>query len=191
MLRQPDLPEQQRAEYAKTIMDASRRLSTLITNILKLNKLENQQIYPEKTVYDLGEQLCQCLLSFEDVWEEKNMELETDLAEGVLIESDPELPPLLTLCIAVPSFALVIYVLNGGYRGPLAYAVYVLSAYALVISITGGPGIIVGFSQWLKARPLTRKMLRIPLVKRFAEDVRFRAAFLYIRAFWSTCSISP
>ena len=72
-------------------MDASRRLSTLITNILKLNKLENQQIYPEKTVYDLGEQLCQCLLSFEDIWEEKDLELETDLAEGVLIESDPEL----------------------------------------------------------------------------------------------------
>ncbi len=91
MLQQPDLPEQQRAEYAKTIMDASRRLSTLITNILKLNKLENQQIYPEKTVYDLGEQLCQCLLSFEDVWEGKDLELETDLAEGVLIESDPEL----------------------------------------------------------------------------------------------------
>ena len=91
MLQQPDLPEQQRAEYAKTIMDASRRLSTLITNILKLNKLENQQIYPEKTVCDLGEQLCQCLLSFEDVWEEKDLELETDLAEGVLIESDPEL----------------------------------------------------------------------------------------------------
>ena len=72
-------------------MDASCRLSDLITNILKLNKLENQQIYPEKTVYDLGEQLCQCLLSFEDAWEGKDIELETDLAEDVLIESDAEL----------------------------------------------------------------------------------------------------
>ena len=91
MLQQPDLPEEQRKEYAKTIMDNSRRLSSLITNILKLNKLENQQIYPEKTVFDLGEQLCQCLLSFEDVWVEKSIELETDLADGVLIESDAEL----------------------------------------------------------------------------------------------------
>ena len=94
MLQQANLPEQQRAEYAKAIMDASRRLSVLITNILKLNKLENQQIYPEKTVYDLGEQLCQCLLAFEDIWEEKDIELETDLAEGVLIESDAELMTL-------------------------------------------------------------------------------------------------
>ena len=91
ILQQPNLLEQQREEYAKIVIDASRRLSNLITNILKLNKLENQQIYPDKTVYDLGEQLCQCLLSFEDVWEEKDIELETDLAEGVLIESDPEL----------------------------------------------------------------------------------------------------
>ena len=84
--------------------------------------------------------------------------------------------PLPTLCIALPSFALVIYVLDQGSHGPLAYAVYVLSAYALVISITGGPGIITGFAQWIKAHPLTRKMLRIPLVKRFAEDVRFRTS---------------
>lgn len=91
MLRQPDLPEERRAEYAQAVADASRRLSSLITNILKLNKLENQQIYPEKTVYDLGEQLCRCLLAFEDVWEEKGIELETDLAEGVRVESDPEL----------------------------------------------------------------------------------------------------
>ena len=78
MLQQPELPERQRAEYAKTVMDASRRLSSLITNILKLNKLENQQIYPKKAAYDLGEQLCQCLLAFEDIWEEKGLELETE-----------------------------------------------------------------------------------------------------------------
>lgn len=86
------------------------------------------------------------------------------------------LPPLPTLCIALPSFALVIYVLDQGFLGPLAYAVYVLSAYALVISITGGPGIIREFAQWIKDHPLTRKMFRIPLVKRFAEDVRFRTS---------------
>ena len=86
------------------------------------------------------------------------------------------LPPLLTVCIAVPSFALVIYVLDKGFRGPLPYAVYVLSAYALVISITGGPGIIKKLVQRLKNHPLTRKMLRIPLVKRFVEDVRFRTS---------------
>ena len=91
MLQQPGLPEEQRREYAKTVTDASRRLADLITNILKLNKLENQQIYPEREVFDLGEQLCECLLAFEDVWEEKGIELDTDLAEDITIKSDRSL----------------------------------------------------------------------------------------------------
>lgn len=94
MLQQPNLPEEQRREYAKAVADASRRLSSLITNILKLNKLENQQIYPERERYDLGEQLCQCLLAFEDVWEENDIELDTELADHVLILSDAELMTL-------------------------------------------------------------------------------------------------
>lgn len=63
MLQSPDLPVEQRVEYAKTITEATRRLSELIANILKLNRLENQSIFPEWTRYDLNEQLCQSLLS--------------------------------------------------------------------------------------------------------------------------------
>ena len=91
MLQQPSLAEEQRREYAKTVTDASRQLADLITNILKLNKLENQQIYPEKEAFDLGEQLCECLLSFEDIWEEKNIELVTDISEDVIVKSDRSL----------------------------------------------------------------------------------------------------
>ncbi len=91
MLQQPGLPEERRMEYAKAITDASRRLADLISNILKLNKLENQQIFPAKQVFDLGEQLCECLLAFEDIWEAKRIELDTDLEESVLVEGDPEL----------------------------------------------------------------------------------------------------
>lgn len=91
LLQQPDLPEEKRMEYAKAVTAASRRLANLITNILKLNKLENQKIYPAVARYDLGEQLCECLLSFEDVWEEKNLEIDTDVEEGVLVDMDAEL----------------------------------------------------------------------------------------------------
>ena len=62
-----------------------------MTNILKLNRLEKQQIYPKTKEYDLGEQLCECLLQFENVWEEKNIEIETELAEGVMVNTDEEL----------------------------------------------------------------------------------------------------
>lgn len=91
MLQAPGLSEEKRTEYAKAVTDSSRRLADLITNILKLNRLENQQIYSEKQTYNLGEQLCECLLNFERVWEEKKIEIDTDIEEDVLIESDPEL----------------------------------------------------------------------------------------------------
>lgn len=91
MLQQPDLPEEKRLEYAKAITDASRRLADLITNILKLNKLENQEIYPHTSTYDLSEQLCECLLLFEDVWEQKGLEIETDIEENVTVNADAEM----------------------------------------------------------------------------------------------------
>lgn len=91
MLSAPDLTEEKRVEYAETVKSASRRLSDLITNILKLNKLENQQIFPEVVQYNLGEQLCECLLTFEDAWEKKNLDINTDIALDVMIKSDREL----------------------------------------------------------------------------------------------------
>ncbi|MGN0587175.1 MAG: sensor histidine kinase [Oscillospiraceae bacterium] len=91
MLQSPDLNDKQRIEYARAITDACRSLASLITNILKLNKLENQQIFPSVTQYSLTEQLCECLLQFEDVWEKKNIDIETELNEDIPINSDPEL----------------------------------------------------------------------------------------------------
>ena len=91
LLQSPDLSEEKRMEYAKGVTDASRRLSEMMTNILKLNRLENQQIFPETAAFDLGEQLCQCLLQFENVWEKKNIGIETDIAQDVKVEADAEL----------------------------------------------------------------------------------------------------
>ena len=91
LLQAPNLPEEKRVEYAKAISDASRRLSDMMTNILKLNRLENQQIYPNLTTFDLGEQLCESLLQYESVWERKNIEIDTDIQEGVMVNADAEL----------------------------------------------------------------------------------------------------
>ena len=91
MLQQPGLSEETRIEYAKAITDSSRRMADMMTNILKLNRLENQQIYPQATEYDLGEQLCECLLQYENVWEQSNIEIETDIEEGVRVKADAEL----------------------------------------------------------------------------------------------------
>ncbi|MBQ8038612.1 MAG: HAMP domain-containing histidine kinase, partial [Lachnospiraceae bacterium] len=94
LLQKPGLPEEKRVEYARAVTDASRRLADLISNILKLNKLENQQIFPDGTTYDLSEQLCECLLAFEDIWEKKELEIDTDMEDGIFVKADPEIMSL-------------------------------------------------------------------------------------------------
>ena len=91
MLQQPKLEDLQRIEYAKAITDGSRRLADMMTNILKLNRLENQKIYPQATEYDLGEQLCECLLRYEQVWEQSQIAIETEMEEEVRVKADAEL----------------------------------------------------------------------------------------------------
>ncbi len=91
MLQAAELSDEARIEYAKGVTENSGRLAGLITNILKLNKLENQQIFPETERFDLGEQLCAGILRFEEIWEEKEIEIETEITEEIYVRSDPEL----------------------------------------------------------------------------------------------------
>ena len=91
LLQAADLPEDKRTEYAKGITDSSRRLADMVTNILKLNKLENQQIFPHAEKYNLSGQLCEALLQFEDVWEREGVDIETNIVDDVLVNADQEL----------------------------------------------------------------------------------------------------
>ena len=88
LLQKRNLTEEQMQECTETILHATKRLSSLITNMLKLNKLEKQTIKPVPKKYDLCAQLCECALQFEHVWEEKGIELEADLEERAVIEGD-------------------------------------------------------------------------------------------------------
>lgn len=91
LLQTPDLTEEKRMEYAKGVADVARRMADMMTNILKLNRLENQQIFPRVTEFDLGEQICECLLQYENVWESGDIDIETDIAENVTVKADAEL----------------------------------------------------------------------------------------------------
>ncbi len=91
LLEQPELSEEQRIDYAKNIITTSSRLSDLISNILKLNKLENQIIHPSFKECSVSENVCECLLLFENEWEKKNIEIETDIEDDVIAYTDPEM----------------------------------------------------------------------------------------------------
>ena len=91
LLEDPALREEERAEYARGVSLAASRLSDMMTSVLRLSRLESQRIYPRVAPYDLGEHLAECVLAFEEVWENKGIALETEIAEGVLVTADGEL----------------------------------------------------------------------------------------------------
>lgn len=94
LLRNENISREQRQEYVETIIGASKRLSSLITNILKLNKLEKQAIVPDIVEYDLSAQVAECALQFEKVWENKEIELIADLEDECCVTADPSLMEL-------------------------------------------------------------------------------------------------
>ena len=93
LLRMEELTDTQR-EYADTIYQSSKRLADLISNILKLNKLEKQSIVPEIQVYDVCAQLAECALGFEDAWERKALDFDADMEDRAEIAADPALMEL-------------------------------------------------------------------------------------------------
>lgn len=91
LLQMKQLTDELRQEYAETIEHAAKKLSDLIGNILKLNKLENQRIVPEMEAYDVCRQLCDCILMFEDAWDEKEIELDVDMEDEAMVMADENL----------------------------------------------------------------------------------------------------
>lgn len=65
LLCNENLSNEKKLEYANYIEESSQKLSNLITNLLKLNKLEKQGIVFNKRNYDVCEQLCNCVIGFE------------------------------------------------------------------------------------------------------------------------------
>ncbi|WP_222704628.1 HAMP domain-containing sensor histidine kinase [Thomasclavelia saccharogumia] len=94
LLKNSHITKNQQMTSIDIILTAAKRLSNLITNMLKLNKLEKQTIIPVPETYDLSEQLCQCALQFEDTWEKKNIEFDAELKDRLMIEADQGLMEL-------------------------------------------------------------------------------------------------
>ena len=81
LLIQRERDEEKRKEYADTLMKAAGKLSDLVTNILKLSKLENEKIQPEKSRFRLDEHIAEAIIGLEERIEAKKIELFCDLDE--------------------------------------------------------------------------------------------------------------
>lgn len=78
LLMDEDLSKTQK-EYVDIILSEVGRLSRMSSNILLLNRLENENYDHTKKDYDLAEQIRKAILLLEREWSEKNINLNIDL----------------------------------------------------------------------------------------------------------------
>ena len=79
LLEEDQVTEADRKEYASQIVRESERLSNLAANILRLSKLENQEISEIPERFLLDEQIRQCVLLLEPKWSAKHIEFDIRL----------------------------------------------------------------------------------------------------------------
>ncbi|MGN1026510.1 MAG: ATP-binding protein [Faecousia sp.] len=89
LLQNPNLTRQKHDHYLEIILDNSRRLSNLSSNILTLSKLENQELIVDNREFRLDEQIRRSILLLEGKWSVKNIEFDLDLPKQMYYGSEP------------------------------------------------------------------------------------------------------
>lgn len=91
LIQNPSVTTDEKRIYLNKIIESTQQLTSLVANILKLNKIENNQVSVNKSEYNLTSQLTQCVLDFEEVWENKNITIGFEIEDDIIINSDESL----------------------------------------------------------------------------------------------------
>lgn len=94
LLKSPKLSILDRNNYTDTIITAAKSLNSLVSTMLMLNKLENQQIVLPPKPYDVCGQLADTIFRLDPLFEEKNLTLEIGLEDRAYIIADENLMDL-------------------------------------------------------------------------------------------------
>lgn len=73
------LEEEEEKQYIKTILEQSKRLSNLSVNMLQLARLDSNTVGMSKEMFSLDEQIRNVIVNMENLWEQKNIELDINL----------------------------------------------------------------------------------------------------------------
>ncbi len=79
MLQDKSLSAEQFEQYTNIIIEESKRLSRLSTNMLKISKLDHQIIPEKATKFSLDEQIRKTVVLLEDQWSKKQLSFDLDL----------------------------------------------------------------------------------------------------------------
>lgn len=84
-LKDKNLTDEEREEYANIIIEEAKRLENLTGKILKLSKLNNQEIITNKQEIEVAEQIRKAISLLEPKWSKKDIKMNVSLEEKVFL----------------------------------------------------------------------------------------------------------
>ena len=84
-LKDKDLSDEDREEYANIIIEEAERLTTLTGKMLKLSKLHNQEIIVNKQEINVAEQIRKAISILEHKWAKKDIKINVNLEEKIIL----------------------------------------------------------------------------------------------------------
>lgn len=81
ILKDDDLSKEEKNEYLDIIIEESKRLSSLATNVLNLSKIETQVILNDIQRFNIGEQIRQSILLLDSKFQSKNILLDINIED--------------------------------------------------------------------------------------------------------------
>ena len=88
LVNKGNISEEQRRKYLLAIEEESFRLATMATNVLNLTKVENQTILTDTKEINISEQIRSSILLLENKWTSKNIELNINFDEYILVANE-------------------------------------------------------------------------------------------------------
>lgn len=84
-LKDKNLTDEEREEYTNIIIEEAKRLENLTGKILKLSKLNNQEVITNKQEIDIAEQIRKAISLLEPKWSKKDIKINVSLDEKVFL----------------------------------------------------------------------------------------------------------
>lgn len=84
-LKDENLTQEEREEYANIIIEEAKRLENLTGKILKLSKLNNQEIITNKQEIEVAEQIRKAISLLEPKWSKKDIKINVSLEEKIFL----------------------------------------------------------------------------------------------------------
>lgn len=88
LLNDDQLTKEERSKYIDIISEATRKLTNLTSNILKISKLENNKIEISNKEYNVSEQIRETIILLEASWEAKNIDFDLTIPECSIVNDE-------------------------------------------------------------------------------------------------------